>query len=221
MTRARQALLLAAPSLRATPWLPLLPAGALALAVLRFDGPVLLELRLAAIALCVGAAFVLDDPASETLATSPAPLLFRRLVRIGLVLPLVALLWALTLRYAGTGFDAALTLELAAMLAVTLAAAAFATPRLADGRGGPAAAPALLVFLGACTFALPDAWTLFAEGPNDPRWAGSHVRWAVVLVAAVAGLLYASLDPARARVVGRGPSRRREPVGPLETTDLA
>ena len=217
MRRARQALLLAVPTLRATAWLPLLPAGALGLAVLTFEGPVLLQLRLAAVALCVGAAFVLDDAAAETLATSPASLVFRRFLRIGLALPLVAALWALALWYAGTGFDAALTLELVAMLAVTLGAAAFAIPHLADGRGGAAAAPALLVFLGACALVVPDAWTLFAQGPGDPRWDGSHLRWTLVLVVAVAGFVYASGDPARARPLRRG----AEPIRRLETTDLA
>ena len=220
MKRARQAVVLVMPSLRAMAWLPLLPAGALALAVLSFDGPVLLQLRLAALALCVGAAFVLDDPAAETLATSPSSLPFRRLVRVALVLPLVAALWALVLWYAGTGFDAALTLELAAMLAVTLAAAAFAIPRLADGRGGAAAAPSLLVLMGASTFALPDAWTLFAQGPSDPRWAGSHARWTVVLLAAVAGLVYASLDPARSRRLGARAARGGEPFRRVDTTEL-
>lgn len=219
--RARQARLLVRPSVRSAAWLGLLPAGALGLAVLSLDGPVLLKLRLAAVALCVGAAFVLDDAAAETTASAATPLVFRRLVRIALVLPLIAGLWALLLAYAGTGFDGALTLELAAMLAVVLAAAALAAPLLPEGRGGLAAAPTLLVLVALAAVALPDTWTLFASGPEDARWAGSHERWAVVLVAGVAGFLLASRDPGRRRLLGRRTSRGREPIRQLDPTDPA
>ena len=219
MTRARQAFLLAWPSLRTAAWVAVLPAGALGLGVLTLDGPVVLELRLAAVALAAGAAFVLDDPAAETIAASPTPLLFRRLLRAALALPVVAALWALLLLHADAAPAWALTLELAAMLATTLAVAALAAPLVPDGRGGVAAAPALLVLLGAAALALPDGLTLFAAGPLDARWEASHERWASVLVAAVLAFVYASLDPGRARLLAL--RARREPLAPAGTTDAA
>ena len=218
MTRARQALLLVRPSLRTAAWLAVLPGGALGLGVLSLDGPVVLELRLAALALCVGAAFVLDDAASETLASSPTSLLFRRLVRVALVLPPVAALWMLLVAYAGEGADVALTLELAGMLAVTLAASALAAPHVPDGRGGLAAGPTLLVLMATAALVLPDRWTLFAFGPDDRHWRDSHARWAFVLLAALAAFVYASLDPGRERLVRRF-VRAREPLPALRATD--
>ena len=219
MTRARQAILLARPSVRTAAWVAVLPAGVLGLGVLTLDGPVVLELRLAAVALAAGAAFVLDDPAAETIAASPTPLLFRNLLRAALALPLVAALWTVLLLYADVAPAWALTLELAAMLAATLAIAALAAPLVPDGRGGVAAAPALLVLLGAAALALPDGLTLFAAGPLDARWGASHERWASVLVAAILAFVYASLDPGRARLLAL--RARREPLAPAGTTDAA
>ena len=219
MTRARQAILLAWPSLRTAAWVAVLPVGALGLGVLTLDGPVVLELRLAAVALAAGAAFVLDDPAAETIAASPTPLLFRNLLRAALALPSVAVLWVLLLLYADAAPAWALTLELAAMLAATLAIAALAAPLVPDGRGGIAAAPALLVLLGAAALALPDGFTLFAAGPFDVRWDASHERWASILVAAVLAFVYASLDPGRARLLAL--QARREPLAAAGTTDPA
>lgn len=210
--RAHQARLLGRPLARAIHWLPLPAAAALAIGVLTPEGDILFQLRLAAIALCVGAAFVLDDPAAETTASSPMPLLGRRLVRVALVLPVVAALWLLLLRYAGAAFSGAVTLELAAMLAVTLATAALAAPFVADGRGGVVAAPALPGLLAAAALTLPEDWTLFAEGPDDPRWAPSHGRWAVLLVIATLLFLYASLDPGRARLSSRLRDRNQAPL---------
>lgn len=199
MSRARQARLLARPTARLASWRALPAAGAVAAAIVQFDGPHVIELRLAAIALCVAAAFMLDDPAAQSLAASPTPLLFRRLLRIALLLPLIAGLWAIVLWRAGEKFTTALTLELLTMLVVTLAAAAIAAPLVPDGRGGLAAAPALLTLLAAALLVLPAGWTLFAHDPADPAWQSSHTRWALVLVTAVATLLAASRDPANPR----------------------
>ena len=204
MTRAGQARLLVRPTARLASWSALPAADAVALAMLQFDAPQVIELRLAAIALCVGAAFVLDDPAAQSLAASPTPLLFRRLLRIVLLVPLVGVLWAVVLWHAGASFTTALTLELATMLVVTLAAAALAAPLAPDGRGGLAAAPALLITLTAALLLLPAGWTLFVADPADPAWETSHLRWALLLGAAVAAFLAASRDPANPRArVGR------------------
>ena len=203
MSRARQARLLAAPTVRLASWRALPAAAAVAVAVVQFDGPQVTELRMAAIALCIAAAFVLDDPAAQSLAASPTPLLLRRLLRTTLVLPLVAALWAIVLWRAGESFTTALTFELVAMLVVTLAVAAAATALVPDGRGGLAAGPVLLIMLTAALLMLPSAWTLFARDPTDPAWQASHNRWALLLAIGVATFLAASRDPAARRSLRR------------------
>jgi fluoroquinolone transport system permease protein len=206
MTRARHARLLVRPTVRLASWRALPAAGALAVAMVHFfSAPPVIELRLAAIMLCVAAAFVLDDPAAHTLAASPTPLLLRRLLRTTLLLALLAALWMIVLWSAGEHIMTALTLELVTMLVVTLAAATVATPRIPDGRGGIAAAPALLIILSALLL-LPATWTLFAHDPDDPAWQASHLRWALLLAIAVAAFLATSRDPAN-----RHPPRLRLP----------
>lgn len=192
-----QARLLAGPTVRLASWRALPAAGALAVAMVYFfSAPTVIELRLAAIMLCLGAAFVLDDPAAQTLAASPTSLLVRRLLRTTLLLALLAVLWMIVLWSAGEHVMSALTLELVTMLVVTLAAATVAIPRIPDGRGGVAAAPTLLIILSAALLLLPGAWTLFAHDPADPAWQASHARWALLLVIAVTTFLAASRDPA-------------------------
>jgi len=109
----------------------------------------------------------------------------------------------MTLAASGSGSSAhrsfpvaALTLEAAALLAVTLAAAAVATRRLGHGKGGTAAGPALLAFVMGMT-AIGKYWPLFPQSPADPGWAPAHARWAAILAAAAIVLVAASLDPAR------------------------
>lgn len=203
MTRVRQAILLVRPLLRTVPLVPLPAAALCGLLVLSLDGDPVTQLRLAAIALCAGAAFTLDDAAATITESAPTSRLFRRLLRVALVAPLAAGLWTALLAYAGEDPRTAVTVELAALLGVTLAAAALAVPFVPDGRSGLAATPAVLVFVALAALALPDGWTLFASGPNDPVWVSSHGRWAAVLVFGLLGFLHASRDP------GRRPLRRR------------
>ena len=92
------------------------------------------------------------------------------------------------------------------MLAVTLAAAAIAARIRGDGRGGVAAGPALLTLLAAAFLLLPPRWGLFPMGPGDPLWTAAHQRWALILLAGVLGLLWASRDPAHKRWAPRKPS---------------
>lgn len=216
--RARQARLLVRSLLRTVPLVPLAAAAACGALALSLEGDVVFLLRLAAVALCTGAAFALDDPAAVTTASTPTPLLFRRLLRVALMAPLVVAIWALLLAYAGESVRTALTLELAAMLAVTLAVAALATPHMADGRGGLAAGPALLALMAVAALAVPGRWTLLAKA-GDPRWAASHVRWGFVLALAVGAVVYASLDPGRHRRVRRLLDRRREPIRVADATE--
>jgi fluoroquinolone transport system permease protein len=209
---ARQIGLLTPATVRAGQWLPILPAGALALLAIalaaRTPDAGFVAPRLAAVALALGSAFVLDDPATELLACSPTPLWVRRLVRVGVLLPLLGLLWAAVLGRGGLAVlpVGALTLELAAMVTVTLALSAWAALRSGDGLGGRAGGPGLLALL-------PLAWQahLWAGIPGDPQWAVAHRRWLATLVAAAALLLWASLDPGRSPVRVH-PQRRDDPA---------
>ena len=197
MSSARHARLLVRPTVRLASWRALPAAGALAVAMVHlFSAPPVIELRLAATMLCAAAAFVLDDPAAHTLSPSPTPLLLRRLLRTTLLLPLIAALWMIVLRSAGEHIMTALTLELVTMLAITLAAATAATPHIPDGRGGIAAAPALLIIQNAAQLLLPATWTLFAHDAADPAWQASHLRWGLLLAIAVTTFLATSRDPA-------------------------
>lgn len=207
MSRLRRTALLVRPTLRSAPWAPLAGGGALALALLGLGDRGLGELRLAAIAICVGAAFALDDAAATTIASVPTPLLARRGLRVGLALVPLAVLWALVGWLSDAG-SWAVSLELAAILALTLAAAAIAAQIRGDGRGGVAAGPALVGLLASAYLLLPARWGLFPGGPEDPLWAPAHQRWVFVLIAGALGVLWASRDPAVARLV---PRVRRSP----------
>src|SRR5262249_39928748 len=148
---------------RAIRWQPLLgAAGAAALLVflttrtrLEFGKPVpdvgerILWLRMGAILLAMGAAFLLDDPSEETTRHVPTTMLSRRLLRASLALPVLAAAWAALLWIAlhasivTQPFPiAALTLEAAGLVAVTLALAVGLRAFVPERLGGVAAAPA-------------------------------------------------------------------------------
>jgi hypothetical protein len=200
--RARQVPVLVPGTIRATPWGPLLGGAALGLVLVSLGsddpGSLMLRLRLAAVLVCAGAAYVVDDPAASTLACSPTPLLGRRTLRVaGAVVAagaawgalLVAVRWA-----AGPGgwAPAALTLQAAALLATALTMAVLASRFAPDGRGGVAGSASVLV-LTLVSIALPDGWSPFSSG--EP---GSTVRTAALLATAMIAFVLASLDPARA-----------------------
>jgi hypothetical protein len=170
---------------------------------------------LGALALCVGAAFVLDDPASATIDASPTSLARRRMLRIVLVLPLLCGVWAASLYYATSangaplGPDArgALSVQFIAMLAITLGASAAALRMMPGERGGWAAVSALLALFVAAYY-LPQRWTLLAV-PGDAGSHGAQQRWALLLAVGLLALIWASRDPAaRTRT---GVRRRRHP----------
>jgi len=199
----RQAALLARPTLRSASWAPLAAGGALALVLLALTDRGVTQLRLAAIVLCVGAAFVLDDAAAATVASAPTPLLVRRAVRVALAVAPLGALWALLSVIADGVASWAVSLELAAMLALTLAAAALAARIRGDGRGGVAAGPSLLALLAAAYLLLPSRWGLFPGGPEDPLWTPAHRRWALILLACALGGLWGSRDPGAASLGAR------------------
>ena len=164
---------------------------------------------LGALALCLGAAFVLDDPASATTDASPTSLAKRRMLRIALTLPLLGAVWAGSLYYATTadgaplGPDArgALSIQASAMLATTLGASAAAL-RLMPGEASGWAAVVVPFALLVCAYYLPQRWALLAT-PAEPGWQAAQQRWVLLLAVGVLALIWASRDPAaRSRAGG-------------------
>jgi hypothetical protein len=187
MIRLRQTEQLLGPVARTLPWRALLAAAATALVVSSLPGSPNLRARLGAVALCLGVAYLFDDPAETTLESSPSTLLLRRALRLALVAPLFIVTWWVVLWRTDAPDAVGRTLELAAPLAATLAVAAML--------GAVAASPVALAFLGADR-ALPDDWKLFGVGSPDRLWV-------VVPVVAVLVAVGASLDPARRCVLRR------------------
>ena len=212
------------PTARTIRWLALVAAAAAADLVLwaakgelsRGVAVSLQPLRVAAVLLCLRAAFLLDDEAGATVEAAPTNLFFRRGVRLMIGIPAVGMAWGTALwigsAFAASGASpsmhrslpaAAITLEAAALLAVTLAAGAVATRRLGHDRGSIVAGPTLLAFiLTVATFGR--YWPLWLESPADPGWMAAQLRWAAILAVALIVLVAASLDPARRSVVVRG-----------------
>ena len=157
---------------------------------------------LGALALCTGAAFVLDDDAGATVAASPRSLARRRMLRIALALPLLCGVWGASLWYAtsahgallGPDTRAALSVQFAAMLTLTLAASAIALRVTADAHGGWTAIVVPFALLGAA-LTLPRRWALLAV-PGVDAWHAAQQRWAALLALGVLLLALASRDPA-------------------------
>lgn len=198
-------------------WRPMALGAALGTAILlvpeamtaRLTGTHLSTLaRIAAICFALGAAFLLDDPATRSTLTVPTPRLARNLIRVTLTVPAVALWWMFILGLAKTTGHhaaaahlpiAALTLEAATLLAAALALAALAQRRTADGNTGVIAAPAILL-LAAVAWFLPHPAALILP-PTDPHWTASHYRWTAVLAIALVAFLWAGHERERRRVL--------------------
>lgn len=204
--RLRSARLLAWPTARTIGWPALLAAAAVGFGLLVAGRLGLAEAAplahwpgMAGLALCLGAAWLFDDPSTATVASTPTPLALRRLVRLALVLPVLGSVWALELRFStggsalfGPGARGALSLEFAAMLAATLAAAALALHAQPEGRGSWAGIGTVFGLLALATV-LPARFTLLAL-PGDGAWAASHLRWAAILAAGVLVLAWTSRE---------------------------
>ena len=221
MIRPQTAVALAGPTARSMQWRPLLGAAGAAAALVFlttrtrtvFGAPVpdvgerVLWLRMAAILLAMGAAFLLDDPSEDTTRHVPTTMLSRRLLRVAIAVPVLtatwaALLWAaLHASIAKQPFPiAAVTLEAAGLVALGLAAAVGLRAFVPERLGGVAAAPALLVVVGVAYALqyLPGHLLLFPLDPADGvAWRHAHDLWRLVGVGALLVLVVLSLDPGR------------------------
>lgn len=202
--RLRQAGLLAPMVARTIRLLPILVTGGFAylLTFVAHNGHHggVLHVQIGAIFLSLGAGFVLDDTAEATVASVPAPRLFRRSFRVGLILPLLAVIWASLLWYAGTdGFGWALTTQLVGILGLSVATAAVASHIVPDGLGGIATGPTiLLLFVGQNV--LPPRFHVLPLSPVSPSWFDVYGRWWLALAFGALVFVLASLDPARRRL---------------------
>jgi fluoroquinolone transport system permease protein len=201
------------PTARAVGWAPPLAAFTLSLGLLvlavRQDQAASVEglvvwLRITMAVGALGHAFLLDDPSQPTTQAVAGSLLLRRALRVALLLPATAAWWAVAVwrvRVVHPGVPlpvAALTLEVGALLAVTVALAAAGSRLAPERRGGVVAAPALFAVIGAAIL-LPARVGLYAL-PGSPGWDGAHHRWAMLLGFSLAAFATASRDPAHRRV---------------------
>jgi len=176
-----------------------------------------LALRIAAILIALGSAFVLDDPTEETTGHFPTPRWLRRAVRVGLVAPVVTLTWAMLVPLAMRSSVAtdpfptgALTLELTTLVIAGLALSVASARFVPEGMGGIAAGPILLGLVAAAHY-LPERLAVFILDPQAPRWHAAHDVWRVLLLIAIAALLFVSRDPWRRSLRAFGGSVRLRP----------
>lgn len=238
VTRGRQVVQLVGPTFRAMSLSPLVLSGLLGAAYVyvqapdRYIGDRITVLRLAALAVCLGAAFALDDPTEDTVGHVPTSPLVRRLVRVALVAPIATLLWLLFVRLTG---DVPLelggplpvpdlTLEAGTTFVVAMAATSAGARVAADGVGGIVAAPVVLGLAGAGLF-LPLHNPLLMGSPSTLPWDHAHDAWRLVLAFAAVAFVVVNRDPGRYRVGWRTrPTRavpsRRMPKGTALRRDL-
>jgi hypothetical protein len=163
-----------------------------------------MALRVGTVLVCLGAAFLLDDPAEESIGHLPTSLQMRRVLRIVIALPLLTAWWAIALKLAGDVPVALggpmpagdVTLEAAGLVLVALACASLASRFSPDRTGGIAGAPSVLV-LAAVAMLLPPDKRLIVGAISDAHWHGAHEAWRWVLVVAGLTLAWTSRDPGR------------------------
>ncbi|MEY2450906.1 MAG: hypothetical protein QOD92_480 [Acidimicrobiaceae bacterium] len=198
----------------AMPWQPAGVAAVVGLAVVAStpgvgDDPGL-RLRIVGIAMAAALAFVLDDRAAATLASSPVTLIERRALRLGLVLPLAALWWigivgvVSARRVAPLPSTSLLALELAMYSALGFAGCVWSQRRSDDGSGGATGAATVAMLALAGVLPLPSWWPLAHSGSG-----GASLRLQLVLTFAIAALVLGSLDPS----TGRALRNRRQATG--------
>ncbi|MGW3940088.1 ABC transporter [Streptomyces phaeochromogenes] len=220
MTRA-----LLTPLLRTLPWRALAAGGATALLLAGIPRMLsgapdpwlgLISLRGAALALALGLAFLLDDPARHITSAVPVRRPLRVGLRVALAAPWAALCWtAAVFLVPGEARPpvGALTLEAIATAVFALAAAALIIRRSTVTGPGVAVSTWLLCTAAAAFLLLPDSWSLLVT-PDDPRWTDTHERWAMLLAVALVVGTRACVEPLRAWRLGSlaGRAQRAAPL---------
>jgi hypothetical protein len=211
------------PTARAMSWHPPLWAAVLALAYVGKEAPgayieyKILVLRVGALLVCMGAAFVLDDVTEETLGHVPTPLFLRRLLRVALLVPLLAVGWFGMLGLAGEVAPrdggplpvGDLTVEVATLLAIALCAACVGARLTSDRLGGIAAAP-ILLGLVAVAMLLPGDYKVILASPGDHlRWDEVHQWWRGALLAGAILFVWLNRSPGAYRPGSRLRAARR------------
>jgi hypothetical protein len=144
-------------------------------------------LRAAALAFALGLTFLLDDPARRLTTPVPTRRWVRSGLRVALVAPVAALWWTAALALVPAAARppvGAITLEAAATAVLAAAAAAVAVRFTDEPEPGPSVAAGFLTLGLLAPLLLPARWDLFVA-VGDPNWQAAHVRWAVLLAAAV------------------------------------
>ncbi|MEU0677288.1 ABC transporter [Streptomyces sp. NPDC006172] len=160
----------------------------------------LMLLRLIALTGAVGLAFLLDDPARHTTATTPLGRPLRAGLRLALAVPLVALWWAAVLLVVPESARPPLgpvTLE-AAATAVAAVALASAAVRFSDRAEVGKGAALWLVGAAVLTVLVPARWGL-STLPGQPWWEETQLRWAAVLAVTLAATALCTPEPLRRR----------------------
>lgn len=194
--------LLLRPLAKALNWYALLWSLASAFLIVWWLGEVMtdvvLSLRLGALCLASGMAFVLDDPTEDTTSNAPVSLLLRRTVRVALTLPATLIGWLVLVRVANGSPSVVaeippwpFMLELLAFSAVALAGAAVGSRHLGDRIGGTAGAGAVLLVAAAVAL-LPGRLRLWDQMPGTPEYAATTQWWWAILLAAVLMLTHYS-----------------------------
>ncbi|MFD3380832.1 MULTISPECIES: ABC transporter [unclassified Streptomyces] len=207
MTVTTRALL--TPVLRTLPWRALAAGGATGLLLAAVPRLLsgdpdpwtgLLALRGAALALALGLAFLLDDPARHITSAVPVRRPLRVGLRVALAAPWAALCWTAALFLVPEEARppvGALTLEAIATAVFALTAAALVIQRSTVTEPGVAVSTWLLSTAAAAFLLLPNSWALLVT-PEDPRWTDTHERWAMLLTVALAVGARACVEPLRA-----------------------
>ncbi|WP_213456622.1 hypothetical protein [Rhizomonospora bruguierae] len=194
-------------------WIPLAAGIGLELA----DAATML--RFALFGMVIGLAFVLDDPATSTIATLPTPRYVLVVLRLAPVTVLAAAVWVVAWLGCRLALDpqvrpllplGGLLLEGLALLAVAFWLAGTRWGNDA-ARGGVLAAPAVVLLLIAAAL-LPESAAVFPP-PGTDRWDDSRLVWGVMLAVGLAGLTWMSHEPTpRSRPAATSVSSDKERV---------
>jgi TolB protein len=196
---------------RSITWVPLAAAALIATLLVAWrhghtgDAP----LYLVAVLLPSATGFALDDHATELLAASPTSLLRRRLLRVLVVGPPVAVIWTVLLWWGYThGPEETLGLMLifTGLLGLSLGAAGLAGRRSGGRAGGIFTPPAILVMLFLSSV-FPPRWRPLPMGDIPGGWPQIYIRWTAAAIVGTIVFLASSRDPA-ARVIRHWFGRR-------------